>query len=114
MELIKKEEKKWTLIMGSLNGYISLVNSVRQFSNLSQEIIQSNVDQLLLEVDLAQVKIANSELISQLVTIQSEMIKLNGRLKIINANPELRSTFDIIMLDKVINISYMDDCSEEK
>ena len=34
------------------------------------------------------------------------MVKIDGRLKIINANHDLRSTFDVVMLDKVINIRY--------
>ena len=71
---LHKEKDKWTLFLGPIDSNISLVDSVRELSGLSEEIGKLATRKLLLEVDLQKLKVANSELISQLVIIQ----KRNG------------------------------------
>ena len=111
---LNKTKGKWTLFLGPIENNISLVDSVRELSGLSEEIRKLNTRKLLLEVDLQKLKVASSELISQLVIIQSEMVKIDGRLKIVNANHDLRSAFDVVMLDKVINIHYYGESDKDE
>ena len=60
-----------------------------------------------LEIDLAKLNSANSELIAKFVELQSILVRTDGRLNVINANPELKSSFDVVMLDKIIPIQYV-------
>ena len=79
---------------------------MRFFSNLIEEIKKIKIKNLVLELDLQHLSQANSELLAQFVIMQSELVKLDGRLRIINANHDLRGPFDVVMLNKVIEIAY--------
>ena len=92
---------------------LSLIDTVRFMSNLVDEVREAKIKDHILELDLKHLSHANSELVAQFVIMQSELVKLDGRLKIITANPNLKSAFDVVMLDKVIQITYEDKGSQQ-
>ena len=116
--LIEKEEAAWTVRAEDADNQLGLINMVRYLEKMNDEITRENPEKLVLSLDLEKLERVNSELIAQFVMLQSNLVRNNGRLKIINANAELRSFFDVVMLDKIINISYFgtedgDSSSEE-
>ncbi|MDH4199989.1 MAG: hypothetical protein OEV66_06370 [Spirochaetia bacterium] len=103
---VEKSEKKWVLLIDEQDNQLGLINIIRFLDSVNNEIIEKPVEALQLEIDLSQLQSANSELIAQFVILQTSLVRHNGRLSIINANPMLKSTFDVVMLDKIIAIQY--------
>ena len=116
--LIEKEEASWTVRAEDADNQLGLINMVRYLEKVNDDITKENPEKLVVSLDLEKLERVNSELIAQFVMLQSSLVRDNGRLKIINANPALRSFFDVVMLDKIINISYFgaedDDSSSEE
>jgi len=116
MQVIK-EPQFWKVIVEEQDNNLGVHNTVRFLEKINQEITDNEIEDLIVEVDLANLNSANSELIAQFVMIQTSIVTYNGRLRIVNANRELKSSFDVVMLDKIINIQYLgydeDDDSEE-
>ncbi len=116
---VDKQDKIWTVFIEEKDNQLGLINIIRYIDALNTEINENPIDELQFELDLSRLESANSELIAQFVIIQTSLVRTNGRLKIINVNPELKSTFDVVMLDKIISIQYagmgedMDDDSDE-
>ncbi len=111
---IEKKEGKWTIILEDTENRLSTIDNTRRLIELNEEIEKSKIDNLIVEFDLSKVTSTNSELIAQFVAFQSTLVETDGRVNIINANPVLRSSFDVIMLDKIINIKYQDDEPENE
>jgi anti-anti-sigma regulatory factor len=103
---VEKSEKKWVLLIDEKDNQLGLINIIRFLDGVNNEINTNPVENLQLEIDLSQLQSANSELIAQFVILQTNLVRHNGRLSIINANPMLKSTFDVVMLDKIISIMY--------
>lgn len=116
--LIEKEEALWIVRAEDADNQLGLINMVRYLEKVNDEITKENPEKLVVSLDLEKLERVNSELIAQFVMLQSNLVRDNGRLKIINANAALRSFFDVVMLDKIINISYFgtedDDSSSEE
>lgn len=116
---VDKQEKTWTVYIEEKDNQLGLINIIRYLDSLNQEINDESVKELQFELDLSKLESANSELIAQFVIMQTTLVRHDGRLRIINVNPELKSTFDVVMLDKIISIQYIgigedqDDDSEE-
>ena len=104
---ITKEDKNWLVCIDRSDNQMGMVNMLRNMEKLDADIQENPIEELILKIDLGQLERANSELIAQFVMLQSSLVRNNGRLQLINANYELKSTFDVVMLDKIINIQYM-------
>jgi len=118
----EKSDTKWTLVVEPQDNQLGLINIIRNLYQVNEDLSKSDTEGLDFEFDLAELGSANSELIAQFVNIQMSLVRHNGRLRIVNANPDLKSVFDVVMLDKIINIQYQgqeesdtseDDYSEE-
>ena len=114
------EDTLWKVTVEDSDNQLGLINTIRYLEKLNLEIDQAQVENLILELDLEKLANVNSELIAQFVLLQSSLVRTNGHLQIINANLELKSSFDVVMLDKIISITYAggyvedsDDYSEE-
>lgn len=105
--LVEKNQNIWNVVIETKDNQLGLINIIRHLDAVNQEINDKPVEGLLLELDLNALISANSELIAEFVIIQTNLVRSNGRLKIVNANPELKSTFDVVMLDKIISIQYV-------
>ena len=103
---IVKDDKAWLVRVEDQDNQMGLVNMLRSLEKLNGDISEENVDDLMLSIDLRELRRANSELIAQFVMLQSNLVRNNGRLNIVNANLELKGAFDVVMLDKIINIQY--------
>ena len=104
---IDRSDTKWSLVIEPQDNQLGLINIIRNLYSVNDELSKSTTEGLDFEFDLANLGSANSELIAQFVNIQMSLVRHNGRLRIINANPELKSVFDVVMLDKIINIQYL-------
>ncbi|MES0490723.1 MAG: hypothetical protein ABUK01_12055 [Leptospirales bacterium] len=105
--LIDKSDTKWALVVEPRDNQLGLINIIRNLYTVNEELSTSTTEGLDFEFDLANLGSANSELIAQFVNIQMSLVRHNGRLRIVNANPDLKSVFDVVMLDKIINIQYL-------
>lgn len=103
---VEKSDKKWILLIEEKDGQLGLINIIRFLDSVNNEINSKPIDDLQVEIDLSQLQSANSELIAQFVILQTSLVRYNGRLSIVNCNPMLKSTFDVVMLDKIISIQY--------
>lgn len=113
--LVTRTEGKWNVAIEEQDNQLGLINTIRYLEKLNDEITEEEPQNLLLELNLAHLHSANSELIAQFVMLQSTLVRTDGRLKIVEANPELKSSFDVVMLDKIIGINYLgqEDDSED-
>ncbi len=104
---VNKSESKWLVVIEDQDNKLGLINMIRHLDRVVSELEIAKVPNLLLEIDLAKLNSANSELIAKFVELQSILVRTDGRLNVINANPELKSSFDVVMLDKIIPIQYV-------
>ena len=104
---IEKLPTEWNVFSEEADNKMSLVNTVRFLERVSEQVAEASIEGLILHLDLSALDKANSELIAQFVMLQSNLVRTNGRLRIINANAELKSSFDVVMLDKIISITYI-------
>ena len=104
---IEKLPTEWNVFSEEAHNKMSLVNTVRFLERVSEQVAEASIEGLILHLDLSALDKANSELIAQFVMLQSNLVRTNGRLRIINANAELKSSFDVVMLDKIISITYI-------
>ncbi len=104
---VSKTDEKWNVTVEEQDNQLGLINTIRFLERICDEIAKKALPNLIFELDLAKLRSANSELIAQFVMLQSTLVRTDGRLRIINANPELKSNFDVVMLDKIINITYL-------
>ena len=112
---VKKMGNNWNVELGGVSGTrLAVLDVVRNFLSLNDEIRQSSISGLVVDVDLSGLHVAHSEIVGQFVSIQSSLVQYDGRLNLKNANPLLRGSFDVIMLDKIINIEYQDDKLNKK
>ncbi|MDH5718416.1 MAG: hypothetical protein OEZ22_12385 [Spirochaetia bacterium] len=105
--VIDKKDINWKVLIEKQDNQLGLVNTIRKLEHLNNEIVETVKDPVLLSIDLAELGAINSELIAQFVMLQTNLVRTNGKLEIINTNPELKSSFDVVMLDKIISISYL-------
>ena len=103
---VEKESYLWSVRVEPEDNQMGLVNTLRSLESLSDQLNAELSDDLELELDLQNLYDINSALIAQFVMLHQILVRVNGRLKIINANPELKSSFDVVMLDKIISITY--------
>ena len=103
---VEKENHLWFVRVEPEDNQMGLVNTLRSLESLSDQLNAELSDDLELELDLQNLYDINSALIAQFVMLHQILVRVNGRLKIINANPELKSSFDVVMLDKIISIAY--------
>lgn len=103
---VEKESHLWSVRVEPEDNQMGLVNTLRSLESLSDQLNAELSDDLELELDLQNLHDINSALIAQFVMLHQILVRVNGRLKIINANPELKSSFDVVMLDKIISIAY--------
>lgn len=101
-----KENHLWSVRVEPEDNQMGLVNTLRSLESLSDQLNAELSENLELELDLQNLYDINSALIAQFVMLHQVLVRVNGRLKIINANPELKSSFDVVMLDKIISIAY--------
>ena len=107
---IKKNDNQWQVNLGGISGTrLAVLDVVRNCLSLNDEIRKSSLQGLIVDLDLSGLGTAHSEIIGQFVSLQSSLVQNDGRLNLKNANPTLRSSFDVIMLDKIISIEYQDD-----
>ena len=103
---VEKESRLWSVRVEPEDNQMGLVNTLRSLESLGDQLNAELSDDLELELDLQNLNDINSALIAQFVMLHQVLVRVNGRLKIINANPELKSSFDVVMLDKIISIAY--------
>lgn len=103
---VDKSPSLWSVRVDPEDNQMGLVNTLRYLESLSDEVSDELVDNLELELDLKSLSDINSALIAQFVMLHQILVRVDGRLKIINANPDLKSSFDVVMLDKIISIGY--------
>ena len=103
---VEKESHLWSVRVEPEDNQMGLVNTLRSLESLSDQLNAELSDDLELELDLQNLYDINSALIAQFVMLHQILVRVNGRLKIMNANPELKSSFDVVMLDKIISIAY--------
>jgi len=120
--VLNKSNDKWMLIIERKDNLLGLINIIRYLDDINGDINKNKINGLQFEMNLQELESVNSELIAQFVILQTSLVRYNGRLKIVEANPELKGTFDVVMLDKIISIQYLgleesdsydDDYSEE-
>lgn len=102
---ITKTDERWRVVIEDQDNQLGLINTVRYLENLTEEL-NDVPEGLILEVNLEHLRSVNSELIAQFVNLQTTLVRSDGRLRITEANPELKSAFDVVMLDKIISIHY--------
>jgi len=112
---VNKSESLWSVIIEDHDNKLGLINMIRHLDRIVTEIEIAKIPHLRLEIDLGKLTSANSELVAKFVELQSVLVRTDGRLNVINANPELKSSFDVVMLDKIIPIQYIgqDDPGED-
>lgn len=115
MKLTEKE-KHWLVEIEEQDNQLGLINIVRYLDKLNTRIAGEGIDELLVEISIKDLFSLTSELIAQFVMLQTNLVRFNGRLRIIEASRELKSSFDVVMLDKIIPIQYsgQDDSDEEE
>lgn len=111
---VTKDEKNWNVIFEEPDNQLGLINTIRYLEKLNDEINEASIENLILELDLQHLCCANSELIAQFVVLQSSLVRTDGRLRIVRTNPELKSAFDVVMLDKIINITYLGQSEDDE
>lgn len=104
---INKTDSQWNVTIEDHDNQLGLINTIRNLDKVNSDIDVARIQNLILELDLARLRSANSELIAKFVELQSTLVRTDGRLRIVNANPELKSAFDVVMLDKIIPILYI-------
>jgi len=112
---VNKSESLWSVVIEDHDNKLGLINMIRHLDRIVTEIEIAKIPNLRLEIDLGKLTSANSELVAKFVELQSVLVRTDGRLNVINANPELKSSFDVVMLDKIIPIQYIgqDDPGED-
>ncbi|MDH5720870.1 MAG: hypothetical protein OEZ13_09705 [Spirochaetia bacterium] len=103
---IEKKDNEWLALIEDEDNQLGLINTIRRLEKLNNEIDEDVKEPVILSIDLQRLQAVNSELVAQFVMLQSNLVRTNGRLQIINTNPELKSSFDVVMLDKIISIEY--------
>jgi len=103
---LSKESKKWIVTIEDQDNQLGLLNINRFLEDINDAIVEEEPDKLILEIDLNILRNVNSELIAQFVMLQNTIVRFDGRLRIVNTNPKLKTSFDVVMLDKIINIQY--------
>ncbi|RME88725.1 MAG: STAS domain-containing protein [Candidatus Hydrogenedentota bacterium] len=116
--LAEKKENLWRYVIEPGDNQLGLINTVRYLEKENEEIEQAKIPNHIVEIDLKELQSVNSEIIAQFVNLQSTLVQTGGKLKLVNVNPELKSSFDVVMLDKIIFIQYFGfdekpDSSEE-
>jgi len=104
---ITKTDQMWNVTIEEQDNQLGLINTIRFLEKLNDEIANASIAGHILELNLQHLCCANSELIAQFVMLQSTLVRTDGRLRIVETNPELKSAFDVVMLDKIINITYL-------
>jgi hypothetical protein len=103
---IEKDKQLWSVRVEPADNQMGLVNTLRSLESLSDQLNSELEDGLEVELDLKNLYDINSALIAQFVMLHQILVRVNGRLKIMNANTDLKSSFDVVMLDKIISIAY--------
>ncbi|MCX7632493.1 MAG: hypothetical protein N2Z22_04075 [Turneriella sp.] len=111
---VNKGEGKWQVIIEEQDNKLGLINMIRHLDRVIAELEAAKIPNLQLEMDLAKLNSANSELIAKFVELQSILVRTDGRLSVINANPELKSSFDVVMLDKIVPVQYIGQTGDEE
>lgn len=106
MQIEKKDQNKWIVFIEEADNQLGLINTIRNLEKLDDEITNHNSEELSIDLNLSRLRSANSELISQFVIIHQSLVQKNGRLYLVEANPDLKSSFDVVMLDKIISVKY--------
>ena len=112
--LVTRTDEKWNVTIEEQDNQLGLINTIRYLEKVNDEIGALQPQNLILELNLSPLRSANSELIAQFVMLQSTLVRTDGRLKIVDANPELKSSFDVVMLDKIIGINYLGQGEEDE
>lgn len=106
MKLLE-QEKIWQVEVEEKDNQLGLINIIRYLDSLQNRIVEAAIDELSLEINLSSLLTITSELIAQFVMLQTNLVRFNGRLRIVEAAMELKSSFDVVMLDKIISIQYV-------
>lgn len=106
MQIDKVEKNKWVVQIEEADNQLGLINTIRNLEKLDDEITNHDADELSVDLNLSRLRSANSELISQFVIIHQSLVQKNGRLFLVEANPDLKGSFDVVMLDKIISVRY--------
>jgi|GEM_PF-1300552 anti-anti-sigma regulatory factor len=121
MQIDKENPLKWTVEIEEVDNQLGLINTIRYLEILDNEINDFEGRDLYVDLILRKLRSANSEMISQFVIIHQSLVQKGGRLRLVDANPDLKSSFDVVMLDKIIAVNYegmdesmMDDEDEEE
>ncbi len=121
MQIDKANPQKWTVEIEEVDNQLGLINTIRYLEKLDNEINDFEGRDLYVDLILRKLRSANSEIISQFVIIHQSLVQKGGRLRLVDANPDLKSSFDVVMLDKIIAVNYegmdesmMDDEDEEE
>lgn len=111
-----EQNNAWQIVIEREDNQMGNVNVIRYLDNLNDELLQSPKENLLLELNLEGLDSVSSELIAQFIMLQTTLVRSKGRLRIVEANMDLKSSFDVVMLDKIISVQYVgqDDGSEEE
>ena len=104
---IDKKEQEWLVEVEKADNQMGLINIVRDLERVGDQIADEAIVGLILNLDLSALDSVNSEIIAQFVMLQSNLVRTDGRLRVVNANVELKSSFDVVMLDKIIAITYL-------
>lgn len=105
MQLLE-QEKLWQIAVEEKDNQLGLINIIRYLDSLQTKISEEAIDELMLEINLENLLSVTSELIAQFVMLQTSLVRFNGRLRIVEASMDLKSSFDVVMLDKIIPIQY--------
>lgn len=103
---VSKTESLWEVKVEEQDNQLGLINLIRYLEKLCDEIEQKSIPRLILEIDLSKLRSVNSEIIAQFVMLQSALVRTDGRLRLVNVNRDLKPNLDVVMLDKIISISY--------
>ncbi|MCS6985738.1 MAG: hypothetical protein NZM25_11520 [Leptospiraceae bacterium] len=103
---ITKSDKLWQLAVEEQDNQLGLINLIRYLEKLHDEIASRPTENLIVELDLSKLRSVNSELIAQFVNLQSVLVRTDGRLQLVRVNRDLKSNLDVVMLDKIVSITY--------
>lgn len=110
-----EQDNVWQIVIEREDNQMGNVNVIRYLDSLNDELLESPKEDLLLELNLEGLDSVSSELIAQFIMLQTTLVRSKGRLRIVEANMDLKGSFDVVMLDKIISVQYVgqDDGSEE-
>ena len=99
------DKERWIVTIEKADNNSGLGFIVQRFEELLKQIDEENVHLSKLILDLEKLKSINSEIVAQIVMMQSKLSRREGKMHII-AQQKIKPTFDSLKLEGILDIEY--------